>query len=364
MSVETSEKVISRTYHLTDPWTFEEKKMEREVKLGEVVVKPDLASVCHADLRYFTGQRRKEALDKKLPMALFHEGIGTVVKSNSPKRKVGEKVVIVPNIPGYLRDGIKKEECCEPCRKDLADNYCERGVFMGSGYDGIGQEYVVVPGECTVVIPEEVAPETAVLAELCTVSFHAITRTNASLKNANIAVFGDGPVGYLTAAMLRYVYKVPHEQLRVFGAVEEKLAQFTFAVTHLVHDYNFTQGEPVDIAIECTGGPFSETASNQAIDLMARGGNLVLMGVTENRVPLNTRDILEKGLSIHGSSRSSIDDYKAVIEAMRDPEYQEALNKILPEKNSSVTNIQDLNQVMNETVEHKVWKKTIIEFQW
>jgi hypothetical protein len=32
-------------------------------------------------LRYYTGNRRPEALAKKLPMALFHEGIGIVEDS-------------------------------------------------------------------------------------------------------------------------------------------------------------------------------------------------------------------------------------------------------------------------------------------
>jgi hypothetical protein len=36
--------------------------------LKDIIVKPTKASVCHADLRYYTGNRRPEALAKKLPM--------------------------------------------------------------------------------------------------------------------------------------------------------------------------------------------------------------------------------------------------------------------------------------------------------
>lgn len=364
VSTTQTEKLLSKTYHLTEPWRFEEKTVERELKEGSVSVKPTLASVCHADLRYYTGQRSKEILDKKLPMALFHEGIGEITKSSHPDRTVGEKVIIIPNIPGYLMDGTSKAECCDSCKKGLADNYCERGVFMGSGYDGIAQEQVVIPSECALPIPKEVPDQIAVLSELCTVSYHAIARANMDINNVRVAVFGDGPVGYLTAAMLHYVYNVPKERLRVFGAVEEKLAQFTFAECHLVHDYDFSSAVPVDLAIECTGAAFSESAANQAIDLMDRGAGLVLMGVSENRVPLNTRDILEKGLSLHGSSRSSVPDYKAVMEAMKNPDYQQALAKILPDKKTPVQNTEDLQNIMNETAEHKAWKKTVIEFSW
>ncbi|MFD2923116.1 alcohol dehydrogenase catalytic domain-containing protein [Halobacillus naozhouensis] len=364
MSIKTVEDVKSKTYSLTAPWIFKEEELSREVSEGDVVVKPVLASVCHADLRYFTGKRRKEALQKKLPMALFHEGVGVIVKSNHPDRKVGERVVIVPNIPEYLVEGTTKEECCSSCKRGLADNYCEQGVFMGSGYDGIGQEHVVIPSECAVLIPEEVPEEIAVLAELSTVSLHAIERTAASLDDSQVAVFGDGPVGYLTAVMLHYVFHVPKDRLRVFGAVREKLEQFTFAETHLVQEYDFKSAEPVHLAIECAGGPFSESASNQAIDLLARGGDLVLMGVTEERVPINTRDLLEKGLSLHGSSRSSVPDYQRVIEAMRQRDCREAFKKLLPNNHVIVKGVNDLNEVMKQTAEHKAWKKTIISFEW
>ncbi|WP_240041444.1 hypothetical protein [Paenibacillus ginsengarvi] len=43
---------------------------------------------------------------------------------------------------------------------------------------------------------------------------------------------------------------------------------------------------------------------NQAIELSNPGGVLLLMGVTEVRVPINTRDVLEKGITLISSSRS------------------------------------------------------------
>jgi ribitol-5-phosphate 2-dehydrogenase len=63
-----------------------------------------------ADLRFYTGQRRPEALARKLPMSLIHKGIGTVLVSKADIQ-AGERV-IVPNLPGYLLDGIAPEDCC------------------------------------------------------------------------------------------------------------------------------------------------------------------------------------------------------------------------------------------------------------
>lgn len=280
-------EITSKAVQLVSPRAFRETNIKRTCSENDIVVQPSTVSICHADLRYYTGSRNQAALDKKLPMALFHEGIGTVIEANHSNFNHGDQVVMVPNIPGYVLKGIKKEDCCEPCRKGLNDNYCENGVFMGSGYDGMAQDSLVIPQECAIPIPNEVPANTAVLTELCTVSYHAISRTNVSFQHDEVAVFGDGPVGYLTAAMLHYVFGVSSDHLRVFGAIPEKLDQFTFAQTHLVNDYDFLSNSKVDIAFECTGGPFSESAANQAIDLLARGGNLVLMGVSEEKVPLN-----------------------------------------------------------------------------
>ncbi|MEJ7356067.1 zinc-binding dehydrogenase, partial [Staphylococcus haemolyticus] len=87
----------------------------------------------------------------------------------------------------------------------------------------------------------------------------------------------------------------------------------------------------VHTVFECCGGKFSESAINQAIDLIDRQGQLVLMGVTEELVGINTRDVLEKGLTLSGSSRSTKKEFEQLIQAFENEEYQEALKKLIPE---------------------------------
>lgn len=358
--------VSSRAFRLLNPGQVEEVTIERQVREGEVVVEPTIASICHADLRYYTGQRNPEALAKKLPMALLHEGIGKVVESRSDILKVGQRVVIVPNIPGYLFEDGESKECASTCEKAFIDNYSEKNKFLGSGYDGIAQDRLVLPEECAIPIPNHIPDEIAVLSELCTVSYHALSRIKKKLEspNSTVAVFGDGPVGYLTAAMIHHIYGLNATRLKVFGAIPEKLAQFGFADRALVQEYDFKLGERVDVVVECTGGRFSESAVNQGIDLLARGGSLILMGVTEERVPINTRDVLEKGLSIFGSSRSSCPDYHAVLAAMEDVEYQKSLHAILPKEYTTVQEVNDFKEAMDFAAAHRSWQKVILDFKW
>lgn len=362
--MEKREIVKSRAYRLVAPGKFEETVLQHELKEGKVVVKPSIASICHADLRYYTGQRRKEALAEKLPMALFHEGIGRVVKSMDESIAVGQRVVIVPTIPGRLLNDDDRKDSRFTSGRVVADNYSENSVFLGSGYDGIGQEHLVLPAENVIPIPDDIPDTIAVLAELNSVSLHALSHVTKFLRQGKVAVFGDGPVGYLTAAMLHHMYDVPKSQLLVFGAIPEKLAHFDFATTYLVHDFDFHSLKGIVTVIECTGGRFSESAINQAIDLIAAQGKIILMGVTEERVPINTRDVLEKGLTLYGSSRSTAEDFATLMNAFRDEGYQSTLKKLIPEQNDIIRNASDLQQVMNRTAEHKGWQKTIMVFEW
>lgn len=357
------EVIESKAYRLVAPGKFEDTTLRHEIKVGEVVVQPSIASICHADLRYYTGQRRKRALDEKLPMALFHEGIGSVVKSRDESLQVGQRVVIVPTIPGRLLNKNDRKSKSRGSRA-VADNYSEDGVFLGSGYDGIGQEYLVLPAQNVIPIPDDIPDRIAVLTELSSVSLHALSHVTDYLYDGKVAIFGDGPVGYLTAAMLYHMYHIPQSQLLVFGAVPEKLIHFDFATTHLVHDFNFFDVKEVVTVIECTGGPFSKEAINQAIDLISVQGKIVLMGVTEERVPINTRDILEKGLTLYGSSRSTAKDFEILVKAFRNKSYQKTLEKLLPDHDECVRNVDDLKRVMDQVVKRRSWKKTFLSFKW
>jgi|SRR5690625_324714 len=363
------DKIQSTALRLTQPGQFERTCIEHDVHENDVIVEPYLASVCHADLRYFTGSRRQDALESKLPMALFHEGLGIVRMSYHPKYKPGDRVVIVPSIPGYVLNNTSKNACCTHCQEGGQPNYCLEGAFLGSGYDGIGQSRLVIGGDNLVLVPNELTDDIALLAELCSVSVCAVNLKKdlqeTIQKGKKIAVFGDGPVGYLTATTLHFIFNVPKTQLIVFGAVEEKLAEFTdFSTTHLVHDYDFQAETGVQTVLECTGGQFSSSAINQAIDLIDREGEILLMGVTEDLVPINTRDVLEKGLTLRGSSRSTKKDFEQLMEAFKNEQFQKVLQKLVPSKAWTIHSIDDLIKAMHAASDNRGWKKTYMSFAW
>ena len=84
----------------------------------------------------------------------------------------------------------------------------------------------------------------------------------------------------------------------------------------------------------------------QKIKYINPQGTAILMGVSENKVPINTRNILEKGLTFMGSSRSGREDFLDAVNLMEDYKFQQRLCNIITEDNP-VSNISDIHRVFS-----------------
>ena len=91
------------------------------------------------------------------------------------------------------------------------------------------------------------------------------------------------------------------------------------------------------------------------IDISQIGADLILMGVSENNVAINTRRILEKGLSIKGVTRSTIEDFDAVSKILENASLQECLSKLV----LSIGQIKSVNDVYHR-FEMEINNNTII----
>ena len=291
--------MINTIYRLVSPKLFDVTYQEVNLSDCELIVRPTHLSICKADQRYYQGTRDPKILAEKLPMALIHEGIGNVVRDNSGKFKVGDTVVMVPNIPAETDDII-------------SENYLDSSEFRASGFDGFLQEYVVTPSDRVVKIESDIDPYVASFTELVSVCLHAITRMDkfAHSRRDTIGVWGDGTVGFITSLLLKVLF--PGVKVIVFGRNLEKLNYFTFAdETCLINEV--LSDLKVDHAFECVGGIKSQSAINQMINHVNPQGTIALLGVSEYPISIDTRMILEKGLFIFGNSRSGIADFKRTL---------------------------------------------------
>lgn len=309
--------MLNEVIKLVEPKRFEIFFKEEKIDKEEIIVKPTYMSICAADQRYYQGRRKREILEKKLPLSLIHECVGEVIYDNKEQFKSGEKVVLIPNTP-TSKDNIIKE------------NYRNDTYFRSSSMDGFMQSLVFIRRDRIIPIGE-VKENIASLLELMSVSVNAIEnfKIRSHNRNERIGVWGCGGVGYITYILLKKYF--PNSKIAIMGTDKEKLSYFNFAdekylVTELTDDFK------IDHAFECVGGIGSEIAIEQIIKHINPQGSISLLGVSEEPIRINTRMVLEKGLTLLGNSRSGYEDFKKSIEILQDKKIQEYMLNIISQE--------------------------------
>lgn len=338
--------MINQVYRLVKPRQIKIDFVEEKIKKNEIIVRPKFLSICKADMRYYIGSRDQKVLNKKLPMALIHEAVGEVIYDPSNEFKVGSKVVMIPNTPMEMNSEIR-------------ENYQTTSKFRASGYDGFMQEFVVMRKD-RVIEYNNIEDRIAVLLELFSVCVNAIDnfKNHVSTKKETIGVWGNGNIGFITALILKKNF--PESKILLFGPNNKKMDYFSFV--DAIYDINSIDDNiKVDHAFECVGGPHSENAINQIIEHINPQGTISLMGVSENLIAINTRDILEKGITLLGNSRSGYQDFKESIEIMEKNQDVKNYLKTIISDEVVVKNIEDINYAFNLDLNNDF--KTIMEWK-
>ena len=338
--------MINRIFRLVAPKKVELCFTDETISDKRVYIAPTNLAICAADQRYYTGSRPKEVLDKKLPMALIHEAVGTVVMDTTGEYKKGDKVVMIPNTPSLTHPVIK-------------ENYLPKTKFRSSGYDGFMQSVVAMDRSRVIKLTPEIDPDVASFTEMLSIPFSAVKefeKTAHPIKDT-IGVWGDGNIGFVTALVLKKKY--PAAKIYVMGKDAEKLSYFSF-VDGAYDTDELPQEFKVDHAFECVGGKYSENAINQMIDYINPQGTMVLLGVSEQYPNINTRMVLEKGLTLMGSSRSGYEDFAEAVELMKDKEAHDYLSTIISET-VDVKSIEDINYAFDSDVTNKF--KTVMRWK-
>ena len=140
------------------------------------------------------------------------------------------------------------------------------------------QDLVALDADRVVKLPESIDNHVAAFVELMSVSVHSILRFKnfSHGRRNNIAIFGDGNLGFITGIFLKSM--LPESKLSIFGVNEDKLASFSFAE----NTYNVAselKNISFDHAFECVGNAASGQAIEQIIDFINPEGTISLLGV-------------------------------------------------------------------------------------
>jgi L-iditol 2-dehydrogenase len=282
---------------------------------GEVLVRVGFCGVCGSDIPRIFVKGTYRFLT-----VCGHEFAGTIEACGADveRYKPGDRVVVFPLL------------WCNKCAACELGNYvqCSDYDYYGSRRDGAFAEYVAVPPQNLIPVPEGVSMEAAAMTEPAAVALHALKRAGASLVGETVAVFGAGPIGLMTAQWARMMGAA---QVILFDLVDEKLAmarQLGFALAYSARGCDpvetvndFSGGAGAAVCVEAAGVPATMI---QAISAARVGGRVVLLGNPSAEVTLPAALIsraMRRELDILGTWNSSFstagnsDDWHAVLRA-------------------------------------------------
>lgn len=250
------------------------------VEKGKVLIKIAYCGVCGSDLpRYFEGGVHA------YPQILGHEFSGIIeeIGEGITQLKVGDQVAVAPLVPCH--------GCCN-CRKGLP-SMCTCYSFIGSREQGAMAEYVCVPEQNCIKIPEGISLKEAALLEPLTVALHSIERVNIQ-AGMSVIVYGAGTIGLLTLMSLRArgvgeIMMVDLNQHKL--ELAKKLgADIVINPTEIDIKTFFKTHELPDVVIETAGSPITQI---QAIEYVQRRGKVVYVGTCTQDVKFSP-EIFEK----------------------------------------------------------------------
>ncbi|MBR0423744.1 MAG: alcohol dehydrogenase catalytic domain-containing protein [Clostridia bacterium] len=336
--------MINYIYQLTRPGCISVKYEDVKIE-NEVVIRPTYMAICQADQRYYRGLRDISKLKNKLPMALIHESMGEILCGLSNTFSCGQKVVMIPNVKSKNND------------KEIYENYQKGSSFLSSGKDGFMREFVNLNPDR--VVPIKSAPgQFAAISEFISVGVHGVSRLKkfSHGNKKSFGVWGDGSLAYVVSCIIKENF--PDAKLYVIWRDSFKLSQFLFA-DGTYFSGNIPEDFNIDHAFECAGGEGSFYAIDDIIKYINPQGTAVLMGVSEYKIAVNTRDILEKGLTLIGSSRSGREDFEKAVEFLEKNNFQKRISRIIYE-DSPVKTISDIHRVFETDLKNPF--KTV--FKW
>lgn len=219
------------------------------VVAGRARIRVDACAISRTDLDLVEGRRPVQVR----PAVLGHQFVGTVEAVGERVDPVwrGRRVVARPS------PGCRRCTACRGGRPWLCEESRNTGIGMGL-VDGAFADYVVLPVETLVAVPDALDDEDAVLAYAVAVGLEAIRCIHGDPPQ-RVLVVGDGNMGLLLTLMLHAAGHTVstigrHPSRRDvlwrsgigFRAVDEGVAQNPDSWSEII-------GEPYGVVIECSG---------------------------------------------------------------------------------------------------------------
>ncbi len=260
----------------------------------DVLIKVRRTAICGTDLHIWKWDEWA-AKTIPVPMIVGHEFSGEIVEIGAAVTrplKVGQRV----SGEGHIIDPTSAAS--RAGRFHLDPN--TRGI--GVNRQGAFAEYLCLPAFNVVPLPDEVSDDIGALLDPLGNAMH--TAQQFDLLGEDVLITGAGPIGIMAAAIARRagarsVVIIDFNDFRL--SLAEKLADVR--AVHLGREdlRDVMAAERIDdgfgVALEMSGAP---AALAQAVDALAMGGKLALLGLPAKSIETSWSQIILKALTIKG----------------------------------------------------------------
>ena len=196
---------------------------------------------------------------------------------------------------------------CEPCRRgDFIS--CDNGQVPGIAYDGGYAEYMVAPAEALARIPDDLSDVDAAPLLCAGITTFNSLRESVARPGDVVAILGVGGLGHLG---IQYAAKMGMEVVAIArGKDKEPLAKDLGA-----HHYIDSKTSDVAAELNKLGGAAVVLATVTAPDAMAPAlgglkprGQLVVVGVSNDPIPVPPIAIIPNSISVQGHASGTSQD--------------------------------------------------------
>jgi len=275
---------------------------------GEIQVAVKAVGICGSDLHYFSDGAIGDT-SCVYPMVLGHEPAGVVLKTGPGVSgwSAGDRAILEPALYCYH---------CEFCMTGR-HNVCANIRFMSMPADpGFFREMVNLPVTNLLPLPRNLSDAEGALAEPLAVIVHSM-HLAAPRPGETAVVFGAGPIGLLTIAMLKLsgiarIWTVEpvaarRELARAMGADAAIDPSAADPVREVLRD---TAKRGVDISIDCAA---QADTVNQCLHVTRNAGRVILTGIPDrDHIDLAFHVMRRKELALLSVRRSNHDSETAL----------------------------------------------------
>ncbi|MEU0498977.1 alcohol dehydrogenase catalytic domain-containing protein [Mycobacterium sp. NPDC006124] len=282
---------------------------EAAPEAGEVRIRGTVVGICGSDTHAACGHH--PFID--LPYRPGHEVIGVVdaVGDGVEDSWVGTRVVVEPNL------------ACGHCTQCQAGRYniCRELLVLGCQTPGGLADSFTVAVDRVIALDPDLDDDHAILIEPLATPVHAVRRageTVGDLRDRPVVVIGAGPIGLFVLLALRNAgAKVVVADL--LDSKRDRAERLGAAGT-----FDPTAPDAVESALALLGGPAAvvvdcvarESSVAQAIELVDKGGAVMVVGVAAGAVPVRLDLIQDREIALIGSLMYVREDYLAAIDML------------------------------------------------